>query len=629
MAMTTAEKTKLFQKGLKAGRERRYAEAVETFTRLVDSEDPRILLLLGRSYHGLGDYLQAIHLFHTGLKLQGSSPEFHFFLGRSYLASGAAEKAVSWLEKANQEHFGGPQTLGLLGSAYLKAKNPAKAVEILTKAVEVAPHHRGIYIAYLNALYVRAVQVFHGGNADLARQILTFLLKSGAESEGIHLYLASCYRELGQFAEALPHLAVARQSAPDDPVLISQTVEALMVTGQREQARKLMVQYQDVLPQGTAPSPELVEELLPWQYLNQGKFRRAVYFALKVLKRKPDFSEMSLVVGEAYRRLGQDEKAQAHLERARKNPLVSLQAEYALLSLHWQNGRFQQALTEAQRLKRLTPRDESLDYYITLLRCECEAPIQENIEALRTLIAKLEPDPFLFAALAKEYQKSGLEDLAHPWLKRALKLDPQNKSAVETLALILPVLDIPDWKEAFEQYLELRPTDQTILRVFTQRLLEAKDWPDAQKRLLQWVSQGHRTQGNLRALAFVYRMQNHFSEAFLIYRDLLHQDPKNPEYLSGVILCLYKLGKKDFALEFARKAAASAPQNARFAYQIGLIAQACHDRDQAERSFRKAIEIDTGHWPSYLKLSELFAEAGDAASAERYKKHAEALKMKT
>lgn len=627
--MTTAEKSQLFQKGLKAGRERRYADAVKVFTRLVEGEDPRTLLLLGRSYHGLGDYLQAVHLFHTGLKLYGASPEYHFFLGRSYLAAGSAEQAITWLEKAYREKFGGSQTLGLLGSAYLKAKNPAKAVEILEKAVGVAPGNRGIYIAYLNALYVRALQLFHAGNADLSRQILLFLLTSGAESEGLHLYLASCFRELGQYSDAIPHLTAARQTAPDDPVLVSQMVEALMATGQREQARQLMAQYQEVLPKGTAPSPELVEELLPWQYLNQGKLRRAVYFALKVLKRKPDFAEMSLVIGEAYRRLGQDEKAEAHLERARKNPSVSLQAEYSLLSLHWQNGRYQKALTEAQRLKKLTPSDDSLNYYITLLKCELDTPPRENIEALRSLIARLEPDPFLFAALAKEYQKCGLEDLAHPWLKRALKLDPQNKSAVETLALILPTLEVPDWKQAFEQYLELRPTDQTILRVFTQRLLEAKDWPEAQQRLLQWISQGHRTHGNLRALAYVYRMRNLFSEAFLIYRDLLHQEPKNPEYLSGVILCLYKLGKKELALEFARKAAATAPQNARFAYQIGLIAQACHDREQAERSFRKAIEIETNHWPSYLKLSELFAEAGDSASAERYKKHAEALKLKT
>jgi tetratricopeptide (TPR) repeat protein len=627
--MTDTERKKLFQEGLKAGQKRDYVEAIRIFSRLADGEDPKALLYLGRSYHGLGDYGRAIQLFQTYLGLHGESAEVQFFLGRSWLAARQPLRAAGWFEKALANGFDRVQTLGLLGTSLLKGKDPLRAVEVLQEAVELAPQHRGIYVAYLNSLFVRALQLFHNGQADLAQQMLRFLLSSGAESSALHLYLAVALRELGKFDEALPHFQTALEASPDDPVLICQTIEALFASGRQKEGQDLLKRHEGLLPQGlTRLSNELMEELLPLQYLQQGKLRRAIYFALKNLKRHPEDAQLSLILGEAYRQLGQLEKAAAHFEKARKTKSVS-EAEYGLLLVHWQSGNFAQALVDAQRLLRSNPDDPTVLYYLTLLKCRQNYPSRENIEALRDLIRQSDPDPFLFAALAEEYHKEGLDELSLPWIQRTLSLDPENKSAVETLAAVLPHLVVPEWKKAFTDYLKLRPDDGEILRLYVRRLLEAKDWPEAQKRLLDWMALGHRNVGSLRALAYVYRMRSQFADAFLVYRDLLHTEPKNPEYLSGVILCLYKTKRKQLALDFARQAAAAVPPNARFAYQIGLIAQACGDHEQAERNFRKAIEIDPHHGPSFLKLSELFAQNGDKENAERYLKHAQTLKTRT
>lgn len=625
--MTHDESAQLFQKGLEAGKKRNYRLAIDCFSPLTNEDNPQILLLLGRSWHGLGEFSQAVQLFQSALNRFGPSPEVHFFLGRSLLASGQPHRALSYLEKAREEGYAGFQLLGILGSAYLKTKNPTLAVEVLGQAVEAAPAHRGIYIAYLNALVVRAVQLFHQGDYELSRQMLDFLVKSGAESPMIERYLAASWRELGRPDMALPHLEKALADNPEDSLLIFQHVEALFHTGRADEARVELAKVRHLIPEGSNTfSSALLDTIMPLQALQQGNLRKAVFFALKNLKANPGDPQTSLILAEAYRQLGQLEKAENHFEVARKSFKNHKEPDYGLMMVHWQQGNFSQALQEAQRLLKRDPQDPVVFYYSVLLQCRLDHDPKENIQALTHLIKQSEPDPFLFAALAGEYAKVSLEDLALPWVKRALKLDPENKTAMDLFAALLPQTDREDWKPYFLEYLKLRPKDQEILKIFIPRLIHAQDFEEAQTRLVDWIALGHRSTGSLRSLAYVYRMRNLFHDAFLIYRDLLHGEPQNPEYISSIILCLYKTNRQGLALEFARKAVGGNPHNAKLHHQMGQIFMASGDLDQARKAFNKALEIDTKHWPSVEKLAEIYEKENDGAMAERYRKYAENMK---
>ena len=96
------------------------------------------------------------------------------------------------------------------------------------------------------------------------------------------------------------------------------------------------------------------------------------------------------------------------------------------------------------------------------------------------------------------------------------------------------------------------------------------------------------------------------------YAKLVEKDPENPDSWYNLALAHCLLGNWEKAVPAAEKAAALAPESARFSYILGKALKGSGKADAAVTAYEKAVELDPG-------LMEAQAELGDAYyDAERY-----------
>ncbi|MCL2008228.1 MAG: tetratricopeptide repeat protein, partial [Treponema sp.] len=227
-----------------AGEKGDYRKAIQILRKLLsETEAPaEAWLLLGRSFHALKDYSQALAGFSEYIRQKPDSPEGYLFLGRSYLAAQMPYRAVPYLRKALEKSPGSSNAKALLGIAYLKSKNSGAAVEMLQAAVEDAPANKRIYRAYLNALMVRGIRLCGNEEYDLGFQILTFVLANAdeagmADSPILRLELGRAARETGRMQEALKHFDEALKLSGNDRRIRWSRASVLMSLGRNDEAR--------------------------------------------------------------------------------------------------------------------------------------------------------------------------------------------------------------------------------------------------------------------------------------------------------------------------------------------------------------------------------------------------------
>ena len=141
----------LYEQALEAGRRRDYPQAVRLLQELLVDTDqfPDALLLLGRSYHALGDYARAAQVLQLYLNANPGSAQGYFFAGRSCLALGLPELAARYLKHSVELEPGFAPALGLLALAVLKSGKPALAVGLFEQALTLDPKNPRLSNGYL------------------------------------------------------------------------------------------------------------------------------------------------------------------------------------------------------------------------------------------------------------------------------------------------------------------------------------------------------------------------------------------------------------------------------------------------------------------------------------------------
>jgi tetratricopeptide (TPR) repeat protein len=604
----------LLQEALQAGVDRDYLKAIEILTLLIAEDDPppEALLYLGRSYQAMGSNGKAVSALRAYLREGGDPAAGYFFLGRAYLSSGQAEEAIAALRKSIEASGESPAAWALLGAAYLKAKRSKSAADCLEHAVSLAPGDTRIFRGYLNALFARAVRLLLHGDADMARQMLGFVIENGLDNPATRLWRAKAFRELNRPKEALVDCEATLAHSPDDPSLLWLRAGLLLQAGRQKEAleefNRLCVEYPDLpgLPQDERGFARLRASLA----FREERWKEAAETALDLLKAEPKDAPLRALAAESLRALGQTERAKSHFERAIEADPNSPDLRLGLSLTLWELGDYEGARNSASRAGRLGAADEEVDYYLALCDARLGADPDRLLPRLQSLVKARGADPHLMFALGETLYRAGRPDLAGTWFKKVLSLVPDHElSLLYSISVAESLEDEAATLEADEAYLEEYPDNEAIRHEYLSRLMKAGAWEKAAAAIEGGLvyENGVHIQ---RRLALAYRNLGRYREAAIVYRDLLRADPSNSELLLSLVLCLDRDGKGDYALALLEKAPAAMKKTAGTSIILGRLYARKNKMEAAVDALRLATEIEPKNARAWRDLGALYKRQG-------------------
>jgi tetratricopeptide (TPR) repeat protein len=623
MSTKTVDFKELLNSAKRAGQNREYGKAVEMLTELISKTDefPETLLYLGRSYHALGQFHKAIYSFNFFLKIKPDFAPTHFFLGRSYLALGFYKNAITHLKKALSDNQTFSPALSFIGLAYLKIKRPEIALTYFEKALEVDPQNPRIYTGYLNALLVQAIKYFQRGRLDEAAQRFEFLIKEKNNNIVPYLYLASIYREVGQFRLALISYEEALKISPHDPILHLQKAYTLLNLSKAPQALLEIKKAQELLQNkiGAVTDPIKLLKLISVTYYRNKHYRETIYFGKKVLKHDYHDPDIHMLIAESYRYLGEKEKSKNHYMRALEVDPKRLELHYGLALIYWEQRAYQELSSQSARILRINPKDQMASYFQALSLAYLNTDPKKVIPLLQEQIRVHGPDPNLMYCLGKAYFDIDLAELAENWLKRTITLVTDHKDSFLLLAGVYRKLKKPKQEiQVLKKYVTIFTDDIATRKHYVRLLLQNNRYSDAAAEIIKLITREADNLKLKRALAYCYQKLQKFAEAILILKELLKQNPESIDDLRALLYCLDKMGNRRAAILLLESALKFLDETPDLLMTLGKLYAKHKDLEKAAQIFRRVIEVNPKHWEGYYNLGMVYKKTGNTEFADKF-----------
>jgi tetratricopeptide (TPR) repeat protein len=623
MSTKTVDFKELLNSAKRAGQNREYGKAVEMLTELISKTDefPETLLYLGRSYHALGQFHKAIYSFNFFLKIKPDFAPTHFFLGRSYLALGFYKNAITHLKKALSDNQTFSPALSFIGLAYLKIKRPEIALTYFEKALEVDPQNPRIYTGYLNALLVQAIKYFQRGRLDEAAQRFEFLIKEKNNNIVPYLYLASIYREVGQFRLALISYEEALKISPHDPILHLQKAYTLLNLSKAPQALLEIKKAQELLQNkiGAVTDPIKLLKLISVTYYRNKHYRETIYFGKKVLKHDYHDPDIHMLIAESYRYLGEKEKSKNHYMRALEVDPKRLELHYGLALIYWEQRAYQELSSQSARILRINPKDQMASYFQALSLAYLNTDPKKVIPLLQEQIRVHGPDPNLMYCLGKAYFDIDFAELAENWLKRTITLVTDHKDSFLLLAGVYRKLKKPKQEiQVLKKYVTIFTDDIATRKHYVRLLLQNNRYSDAAAEIIKLITREADNLKLKRALAYCYQKLQKFAEAILILKELLKQNPESIDDLRALLYCLDKMGNRRAAILLLESALKFLDETPDLLMTLGKLYAKHKDLEKAAQIFRRVIEVNPKHWEGYYNLGMVYKKTGNTEFADKF-----------
>jgi tetratricopeptide (TPR) repeat protein len=645
---------------IEAGRERNYAKAAQILEELLSGFDApaEAYLYMGRALHALKNYPRALASFNDYIRLMPDSPAGYLFAGRSCISMGLAQRAVPLLRKARSLNPEDTIIQALLGTAYLKSKRSQLAADTFQEVVEAAaakglPQNlqARLYRAYINALFIRGINLCRTENYELGGQMLRFVLENGGDGPLLRLELGRACRELGEMPEALEHYTKAAAFNPADLRIRWYRSSVLMAMGEQQQALREIDEIRS-LDSGLPDLPwnsRLVDLYTIRSFLETGEWRRAADLCRQWLKQNGPDPLIHAMFAEALRNLKNFDFALNHLERAVEIDPDNIQLWYERILIAWEAENWK-ALEKALRvIGRISANDDFFRRFSVLLEAKTGEDDKEVIALLQKAILELGPEPELMYALGERYLKIGLADLALNWFKKTIVVQENHErswlgkiAALEALSLeirsepssgkgLLSTAErriryteqlSAELRQSYDRYVSLWPDNFSLRRERAHYLLHSSEYGEAVKELESLLAWDPSNPGLRRVLSYAYRKTGRFREAAVYLKSLLKEKPGDVEVLLEYSGCLQRCGASIYAVGVLEKARVFLEKNIEIPIALGLLYFKERNFEKAFDLLKEAAALDKGDPRPYSWMAALAAKKGDTEGARRYEREA-------
>lgn len=621
----------LFNKAVEDGRRRDYPAAVKKLKTVLSSTDavPEALLYLGRAYHALGSFDEAVISLRMYISRLPKSDAGFFYLGRTYLAMKKYGRASSCFSETLRLNPDFAPAHAYYGYAMLRRRMPAEAVKALEHAVSLDPDNSSIYSMYINSIYVSSVKEFRDENFDAAVQGFLFLEEAGYSTITTSLYIGLGFKELGNYADAAAFLETASEASPDDTLIKNLLSETYIRCSRVDDALNLLGSYmsqnevKDFLNEiGNA------EENFAAAYWQKQDFRKALHFAIAALKQNRT-SGMHLLAGECLTNLGRLEDAYNHYCRAGDIDKQAVEPDYGKSVILWLQGEYTGMLKILDKIKRNRPEDDFAAYYSPLCKYRLSYPAEEWTADIEQQLKK-NTDQWLLTALGFSLRASGEPAKAERTYRRAVKLKPEHHEAWEGLLTVLTETgEDGRLMTALKQYLAKFPADSERRENYIVLLIDNEKYKPAAAEIRVQVAGRKATTRQLSLLAYCYRMSGGYRDAVIVYRQLLQEDPYNERILKLLLFCMRKSGNDAGTIPLM-KAAVEAFKKPSLDLMLAYGTSLYHNKldEDALNIFQKCIYEGFADWRVFRNMGIIYKKKGLKDWSAMYFKKSEELKKK-
>ncbi|MCL2879485.1 MAG: tetratricopeptide repeat protein [Treponema sp.] len=662
---------------IQAGKERDYKKALLLLEQLASQTDApaEAGLLLGRTLHALKDYSRALACYNDYSRIKPDSPEGYFFAGRSYLSLGMPGKAVPLFRKAGALNPDDMYNQALLGTAYLKSRHSQLAADTLQNVVETAAAQEmpekvqaRFYHAYINALFIRGINLCRNDNYELGGQMLAFVLANGGDNILLRLELGRACRQLGKSSEALEHYNRALESRPDDPRILWYRASILMAMGKQKEALEELQRIRELdssLPDLPWNS-QLIDLYMIRSFLETNEWRRSADCSRLWIKQYGHDPLIHAMYAEAQRNLRNYTSAFNHLKQALQMEPKNINLLYEQLMTAWESGDTDVLEKSLRNIKKISGEDDIYRRFNILLKAKTTEDTAEAISLLQKAILNLGPEPELMCALGENYLKTGLTDLALNWFKKTITVQKNHEKAWLGCISALEVLSTggeqgaddskgllskaqaqqraqqraqkrtrkqeqmrendairAELHKTYDEYLKYWPDNFQIRRDRALYLIHIFEYPQAVSELealLAWEPSNFHLR---RVLAYGYRKTGRYREAAVYLRAMLKERPHDTDLLLEYSGCLERSGSLANAISVLEKAGKVIKHKGEINLALGLLYARAHNTKKAFAMLMEAAVLNKKDPRPYKLMASLAAKNGNKAAAAKYRREAE------
>jgi len=334
-----------------------------------------------------------------------------------------------------------------------------------------------------------------------------------------------------------------------------------------------------------------------------GNLDRAIAAFRNALDSDPNYALALTGLGEAYlAKFARTREAQWLTKAQEDNRRAialdsSLAPAYINLSiLYARTGRFQDAVREARTALDLDPL--SANAYRTLANAHAHAGQLDDAEETFRQAISLRPDFWLaYSDLGVFYVNHNRFEDAVPPFEKVVELTPDNDTGYRNLAAVNQMLGrYDDAEKLLDRAVEINPSAETLSNLGTLYFSQQR-FPEAVRsyeRAVTLSPEDPIIRGNL---ADAYRMTPKFRDqapasyraAATIAKRQLAINPKNPELLLGLAICLARTGDSAGALRSLEKARSLVESNVQLSFQSAIVYELSGQRNRAISALRDAV----------------------------------------
>jgi tetratricopeptide (TPR) repeat protein len=604
-------KAKYLERGKNYINEEKYDKAAVELKNVlqIDPKHAEAYFLIARIEEERRNYERAFGYYNKAVELNPDYLEARAKLALFYLLSGNIAKASEMTEALLAKNPANLDARLLKAAIMSKQGNDRGAIQVATEIVSVQPGYRDA-VDFLVAIYVKQ------GKTDAAVDILEKGLAANPKSTPMRMQLAQLYSSKNERDKAERLL---REVVVTEPGKLQNQAALASFLSQTNQLDKAEAVLREAI-QNDPEDPQrhlLLAELLA----SRVDVKKAETELLASIKSLPDNNELRFALGLLYEQLNMPDKAAAAyreiISSEGKKP-DGLKARNKLANTLLVQNQSAEADKVINKVLKENPRDSDA------LTLQGKAALKKGdgltaINSLRAVLKDQPTSPEILGLLADAYVLNNDPELARESLKKGVEANPNNVSARLRLAQFLArTNDYTGALMELDKVLAIAPNDVTALQAKAEVQAVKRDYKGAEYTVGQIkAGQPANPLGYLR-MGQLYVAQKKYDLALLEYEQALKISHNPTEPLTAIVNACLAQGKPDKAINRLNDANKDKPDQAITHELLGEVYLSQKHYAEAEKSLRKASEINSKWNAPHLGLAKLRGVQGDMPGAIKF-----------
>ena len=445
------------------------------------------------------------------------------------------------------------------------------------------------------SMFELSEQYSNAGRTEEAFNMIQKAVKLDPENKWYQIRLGLFYRNLDQYDKFIKLYEDLTKKYPDDPDMLSELIDAYLVTEKYDKA----VEKMDLLEQQLGANEFITEQRLN-VFKRQGNNKKVISELEKLIENNPENVRYYGMLAQVFAETGKDKEALKTYERMKEINPNDPYIHISLLEFYEKGGEMDKAFNELLAVIRnksldLTTKANIYDYWMQ--KNNQSKQINEQVKQCGDAFIETHPDNKLgYLVLGSYYMVNENAQKSKELHQKALAIDSTDFRAWQNLIISESRLDeneaVRDHAVAALKYYPMQPVFYWYAGV-ANAVLENDD--DA----ITYLEKGRRyTSDKLQMANFdaflgdIYHKQGEEEKAFDAYDRTLRNDPDNVLVLNNYAYYLAVKGQDlDMALEMSTKAIAAEPDNPTYLDTHAWVLYMKGDYKEAEKHMKKAMKL--------------------------------------